>query len=392
MITFVISQNLIMLLEQLNSLYSLLKSSHISGRYVTNSDIEKCLVDYPKSITSVIGYSEEGRSIYSIKIGRGAKRVLLWSQMHGNESTTTKAVIDCINLFLTNNILPNSILTECTLLIIPILNPDGAERYTRLNANNIDLNRDAKDLSQSESRVLRKVYDDFKPDFCFNLHGQRTIYNVGDTNKSSILSFLSPSQDAERTITSNRKVAMQVISEINTFLQAEIPGCIARYDDAFNINCVGDMFQFLDTPTLLYEAGHYPSDYSREEVRRLMFLAILKALLVISDEIDTTSYEDYFKIPENDKKFYDIIIRNAKLEQNSDTTLDIGILYREELKNKKIEFIPVVESISKLDGFFGHREIDVNGQLVTRKENLGLEVSNEIDFVLKNYEKISLKS
>ena len=392
MITFVISQNLFMLLEQLNSLYSLLKSPHISGRYVTNSDIEKSLVNYPKSIISVIGNSEEGRSIYSIKIGRGAKRVLLWSQMHGNESTTTKAVIDCVNLFQTNTIFPNTILSECTLLIIPILNPDGAERYTRLNANKIDLNRDAKDLSQSESRVLRKVYDDFNPDFCFNLHGQRTIYNAGDTNKSSILSFLSPSQDAERTITPNRKVAMQVISEINILLQNEIPGCIARYNDAFNINCVGDMFQSLDTPTLLYEAGHYPSDYSREEVRRLMFLAIIKALLVISHEIDTSSYEDYFNIPENDKKFYDVIIRNAKLEQISDTTFDIGILYREELKNNKIEFIPVVESISKLNGYFGHNEIDAKGGLVSTTENSDIKVTNEIDFVLINNEKISLKS
>lgn len=381
-----------MLLEQLNSLYSLLKSPNIFGRYVTNSDIKKCFVHYPKSLISVIGNSEEGRSIYRVKIGTGAKRVLLWSQMHGNESTTTKALIDCINLFLTNNVLPNTILSKCTLLIIPILNPDGAERYTRLNVNKIDLNRDAKDLSQSESRVLRKVYDDFTPDFCFNLHGQRTIYNVGDTNKSSILSFLSPSQDVERTITWNRKLAMKVISELNTTLQAEIPGCIARYADTFNINCVGDMFQSLDTPTLLYEAGHYPNDYSREEVRRLMFLAIIKALLVISDEIDASSYKDYFKIPENNKKFYDVIIRNARLELYSKTILDIGILYREELKNKEIEFIPVIESIAKLDGNFGHREIDAKGELVIATENSDIKVTNEIDFVFINNEKISLKS
>ena len=187
-----------MLLEQLNSLYSLLKSPHISGRYVTNSDIEKCLVNYPKSIISEIGNSEEGRSIFSIRIGKGAKRVLLWSQMHGNESTTTKALFDCFNLFLTNNAIPNSILESCTLLVIPILNPDGAERYTRLNANKVDLNRDAQDLSQPESRLLRRVFDDFKPDYCFNLHGQRTIYNVGGTHNSSILSFLSPSQDTQR--------------------------------------------------------------------------------------------------------------------------------------------------------------------------------------------------
>lgn len=377
--------------ELLNKLFSSVKSPELFGRYITNSHIQKCIAKLPKSLVSVVGYSVEKRPIYSLNFGNGPKKVLLWSQMHGNESTTTKALFDCFNLFLSNDNDAKAILESCSLVVIPILNPDGAERYTRFNANDIDLNRDAQGLSQPESKVLRKVFNEFKPDYCFNLHGQRTIYNVGGTNNSSILSFLSPSQDLERTITDNRKVAMQIIVGLNSMLQQEIPNNVARYDDGFNINCVGDMFQSMGVPTLLYEAGHYPDDYNREEVRRLVFASIIKGLQIISDDINTSNYKDYFLIPENEKKFYDIIIRNYKSDEKSNVNKDIAILYKEELVNGKIEFVPVIESISDLSNFYGHKEIDVKDAKIIMKENSEVKVTNEIDFVMINDEKILLK-
>lgn len=378
-------------LEQLKSLFSLLKTPDLFGRYITNSDIEKCLKKLPDSMISVIGSSVENRPIHCLRIGTGSKRVLLWSQMHGNESTTTKSLFDCFNLFLTNNEISNSILESCTLMVIPILNPDGAERYTRFNANEVDLNRDAQQLSQPESIVLRQAFNDFKPHYCFNLHGQRTIYNVSATNKSSILSFLSPSQDPERKLTVNRKEAMALIVEINSVLQKAIPNSVARYDDGFNLNCVGDTFQTLNVPTVLFEAGHYPNDYMREEVRYLMFFSILKGLEVISEGVTLNAYNDYFLIPENAKQFYDIIIRNVKLEENSNELTDIGILYKEKLVEKIIDFIPTIEVISKLDDFYGHKEIDAMGQIVKNQEGRTIKATNENDFVLINNEKISLK-
>ncbi len=381
-----------MQLEQINSLYSLLKTPELSGRYITNSHIEKCLEKLPKSLISVVGYSVEERPIYSLKFGNGPIKILLWSQMHGNESTTTKALFDCFNLFQTNNEIPKHILKACTLFVIPLLNPDGAERYTRVNANTIDLNRDAQDLSQPESRVLRDVYNNFKPQYCFNLHGQRTIFGTGSSGATATLSFLSPSQDEKRSLTPNRMVAMAVIAEMNTFLQLEIPHGIGRYDDDFNLNCVGDTFQNFGVPTLLFEAGHYPNDYNREEVRRLIFIAILKALQVISYGVDESKYRDYVKIPENSKSFYDIIIRNAKILENNKELLDVAIQYKEVLKAGKVEFIPFVEAISKLDEFYGHKEIDAKGGFVKTAENLELKTANEIVFVLLNNKKIALNT
>jgi hypothetical protein len=377
-------------LEHLNSLYSLVKTPKLFGRYITNFHIEQCLENMPKSLVSTIGHSVEKRPIYSLKFGHGSTKILLWSQMHGNESTTTKALFDCFNLFETNNIIPNSILETCTLVVIPILNPDGAERYTRINANDIDLNRDAQDLSQVESKVLREVYDSFQPDYCFNLHGQRTIFGSGDTGVSATLSFLSPSQDAERSLTPNRKKAMAVISEIADLLKVGLPNGIGRYDDDFNLNCVGDTFQSFGIPTILYEAGHYPNDYNREEVRRFIFIAIIKGIEAISKGVDTSNYKDYFKIPENTKSFYDIIIRNAKLLYNDSELQDIAIQYKEVLIGNRLEFRPTVETISNLTDYYGHKEIDANGGLVSAIENFELKVGYENDFVLVNNKKMSL--
>ncbi|WP_179006886.1 M14 family metallopeptidase [Winogradskyella forsetii] len=377
-------------LESLNTIFPAVKNPELSGRYITNSQIEKCLEKLPHSRISTLGCSVEERPIYSLKYGNGPIKILLWSQMHGNESTSTKALFDCFNLFETENKLSKDILERCTLVVIPILNPDGAEKYSRLNANLVDLNRDAQDLSQSESRLLRQVYKDFKPDFCFNLHGQRTIFSAGETNKVATLSFLSPSQDEARSITTNRKTAMSIIVEINNLLQPEIPNGIGRYDDGFNLNCVGDTFQNFGVPTILYEAGHYANDYGREEVRRLMFIAILKGLDVITNGVRNENYVTYFNIPENAKCFYDIIIRNAKQDNMENELVDIAIQFKETLINSKLHFVPIVEAIEKLKNKFGHKEIDAKGKLLKTEENSDLIIGGEIDFVLLNNEKISL--
>ena len=205
------------------------------------------------------------------------------------------------------------------------------------------------------------------------------------------MSFLSPAEDENRSLTENRKVAMAIISDINNVLKDLIPNGIGRYDDGFNLNCVGDTFQSFGVPTLLYETGHYPNDYDREEVRKLAFIAILKGIESIVGGVDSDKYEDYFKIPENTKTFYDIIIRNARLNDGEEH-FDVAIQYKESLKNGKIDFIPVVESISDLNAYYGHKEIDAKEALVKNAENLELKVGYENVFVLINNEKTSLKA
>ena len=378
-------------LNDLNTVYTSVKESKLFGRYITNTHIEKCFNGLSKSSILTIGYSVNKLPIYSVTYGTGKIKILLWSQMHGNESTTTKALFDCFNLFETGSGFTDHLLSNCTICVIPILNPDGAERYTRLNANGVDINRDAQELSQPESKVLRALFMDFKPHYCFNLHGQRTIYNVDATNVSATLSFLAPSQDENCSLTPNRKDAMSVITALDSFLQTDVPNGISRYDDAFNLNCVGDTFQSFGVPTLLYEAGHYPNDYSREVVRRFMFLAIIKGLDCIYKGVKAENYDAYFNIPENKKMFYDIVIRNAKLSTLTDEATDIAIQYKEVLYENEIKFVPVVEAITNLHAYYGHKEIDANFKMVKNSDNSVIKVADEIVFVVINNQKTSLK-
>jgi hypothetical protein len=382
-----------MVLSSLFSVYKNHQEEQLFHRYIHNEMIEPLLKKLPSKFqVDIIGKSVLGKSIYAVKIGVGHKRVMLWSQMHGNESTTTKAIFDVFNTFKESNQVSDAILNACTFLFIPILNPDGAQAYNRLNANNVDLNRDAKDLSQPESVVLRQQFDLFKPDFCFNLHGQRTIFSAGNNNKAATLSFLSPAENEMRSVTETRKKAMHVIAVVNNELQNEIPNQIGRYDDTYNENCVGDTFQRLGVPTLLYEAGHYANDYMREKTREYVYKSLMVAFYhIASCDSDESDFEHYFEIPQNEKLFLDILIRNAKVIKDGQYCItDLGFMFKEQLQDDKINFTPILEKIEKLDGFFGHRELNANNDSVLTVDCKELYVGYENDFVLLNNEKYSL--
>lgn len=343
--------------QHLSDLFSEYKEESLSGRYITSDLIQPLIDQYSKLLDiQQIGMSENDLPIYLIKLGTGSKTLVYWSQMHGNESTTTKAVFDFLKLLTHNKAdLVAKILEECTLYIIPILNPDGAKAYTRLNYHNIDLNRDAQDLSQKESLVLDKVLRQYKPDFAFNLHGQRTIFSAGLVNKPATVSFLSPAAAQNRNITESRKKAMDVIVYMNKVLQKFIPGQVGRYDDGFNLNCVGDTLSSRNIPVILFEAGHYPKDYEREEARKFIFYSLISsAYYIATEKITGNLYDEYFEIPENEKLFYDIIIRDVILDEKN---VDIAIQYEEILEENVIKFLPKVVKIDNLKKFYAHREI-----------------------------------
>lgn len=345
-----------MVLKQ--SEYLSIKEKSVLGRYVVHGQVDGFLEKFKKKFqVKTLGTSVLGLPIRSITLGNGPIKVLMWSQMHGNESTTTKAVLDLINYLNSGLSTAEITLKSCTIAIIPILNPDGAAAYTRINANAVDLNRDAQQRTQSESRVLRDAFDEFQPDYCFNLHDQRTIYNVGDTSKPATISFLAPAHDEIRSISQARSLSMKLILAMNKMLQEEIPGQVGRYDDAFNANCVGDTFQMTGTPTVLFEAGHYPDDYNRERTREYIFQALMTALNAISEEkVSELNPSEYFLIPENQKRYFDIVIQNAHIIAPSLKKGDaIGILYVESLNNEAIDFVPKIEKTGSLDGYYGHK-------------------------------------
>lgn len=374
---------------KIDSWYSNNFETRLAGRYITLKHIEPLLKIY-KSIfdISVIGTSEKGKEISLVKIGKGKKTVLAWSQMHGNETTTTKSIFDLLQFFSQKKVFQDKIkdfLENYTLYIIPMLNPDGALLYTRNNANCIDLNRDAKDLSQKESRLLFKVFKDVKPDLCLNLHGQRSIFGL-ENKKSASFSFLSPSSNLEREVTEPRKTAMRLIVDMTTNLQQYLPGKIGRYDDSFNANCFGDAFQMENVPVILFEAGQIANDYSREKIREYVFYSFLTLFEITNTKKGVMPYKNYFLIPENKKNFNDYVVRNIRLKED-EPPFSIVIRYSEVLYNGDITFIPKVENLGVLDTCYGHIEIDGKNEVVLVNSQSYVRIGDEISTIINKNDK-----
>ena len=355
-------------IQKLENWYSHNFESSLKGRRILFTDIAPLLNSLPAEIFTKkeIGTSENGTPIYALKVGAGKKRILVWSQMHGNESTGTKAMFDLFK-FLQNaeglEEVHDTILERCTLLFVPMLNPDGSEKFTRVNINDVDLNRDAVDLVAKESRVLRALLDEFNPEFCFNLHDQRTIFNVEGTKNPATISFLAPSEDLERTLTEGRKETMSVIVSMNALLSGVIPNHIGRYTDEFYPTATGDNFQKLGHNTILIEAGHYYDDYDRDQVRKFNFFAMLQGILFIASSDDYSLYEPYFKIPNNDKMCYDIIYRNV---QNKKGAIE-DVAYQYDYLVVEGELVMEASEFSRgdLKEFTGHKEVDLkNSELI----------------------------
>jgi hypothetical protein len=371
-------------LEQLFKQY---KEESIQGRYITLDAIFPLLNKMnTNNQLMVIGKSVLDKPIYGHQIGEGKTRIFLWSQMHGNESTTTKALFDFLNVLNSGSDLAKQLLATFTFYSIPMLNPDGATLYTRENANKVDLNRDSQNLTQPESKVLRATFETFKPDYCFNLHDQRTIFGVGDLPKPATLSFLAPSYNEEREINESRLKAINLIAGINDVLQQYLPNQIGRFDDSFNINCIGDTFQFLGVPTLLFEAGHFANDYQREETRKYVFMALVSSFQILCEnDIVVSGIDNYLNIPQNKIVFYDFIYKNIKINYDGiEIITNFAAQYKEELIENQICFNAYIVQVGELENHVGHFEYDGKGAQYKGSFGGFPKLNQKADFYLDN--------
>ncbi len=363
------------------------KEHSLHGRYISLRDLEGLITDF-NSIGTVglIGQSVQGRPLHVCSAGTGKINLLAWSQMHGNESTTTKAMLDLFNLLKSGNSLAEKLLAAFTFHFVPMLNPDGAEIYTRENAAGVDLNRDFCDLTQPESIALFEYFKKTKPHYCFNLHDQRTIYGAGASGRPATVSFLSPSFNESREVSPSRKKAMEIIVVMNNVLQKYIRGQVGRFDDSFNINCVGDTFQFHEVPTVLFEAGHYPHDYNREETRKYIFIAIASALSALAEIVVVSNgIEEYLNIPQNKINFYDFVYKNVKINCDGiEKITNFGAQFSEVLKGREIVFEAHIAETDIDDDIFGHQVFDAQGQTYRDSRLNKPELDQKADFYLGN--------
>lgn len=360
--------------ELLNKQYEQFKEKEIQKRRFKHEDIQPLIdqLDDDSDFTvRRVGTSVEGRPLRLISLGNGDTDIFFWSQMHGNESTATAAIFDLMNFFrdpgdsleeLRDRILQNS-----TLHFLPMLNPDGAERFRRYNALDIDVNRDALRLTTPEGATLKRVRDSLKADFGFNLHDQSTYYTAGRSSEPATISFLAPAYDYDQSVNKVRGNAMKLIVQLNDMLQNYIPGQVAKYSDAHEPRAFGDMIQKWGTSTILIESGGYQDDPEKQYIRKLNFML----LVIAADAIGIQSYTDqpvdeYFEIPENEVYLHDLIIRNVEMEKEGELfTVDLGIRHREheDEDHRNYRYSSYITEIGDLSTYYGYDDLDGDGMI-----------------------------
>lgn len=95
-------------------------------------------------------------------------RVLLFAQQHGDEPSGKEAMTMLIARAASGML--DSILQSLDMLIVPQVNPDGAELRQRRTAEGIDLNRNHVLLSSPETKALHDVFWEWLPEVTMDIH------------------------------------------------------------------------------------------------------------------------------------------------------------------------------------------------------------------------------
>jgi hypothetical protein len=321
------------------------------------------------------GVSSEGRSIPLLLVGEGPTTVLLWSQMHGDEPTATVALLDVLNHLgaTRSSAETKSLLSKLTLAVIPMLNPDGAARTRRTNAQGIDVNRDALRLQTPEGRFLKSVRDRLKPSVGYNLHNHSANVTAGKHGRQVAISLLSVPFDDAFTVNEGRRTTMRMAVLVQQLLEPWAKDRVALYDMDYTARAFGDSMTRWGTPTLLIESGGFFGPDEANTLVRLDFVALLGTLHALADgslaKVDVKAYD---AIPLNTRdRLFDVLVRNARVIGGGGLPpylADVGL----NVVSTRPGFSGSsprgtrggVLEVGDLTDFLGKTEIDLNGRLL----------------------------
>lgn len=156
---------------------------------VRNVYVKDVLAGYSDKLYSysydICGYSVESKPIYYCSIGEGTETILIIGGLHGNEPKGTYA---CFELLEKLN--SSDLIQKYHFIIIPLCNPDGAERFMRFNSKGADLNRDFYTLSQPETKSIWKIFSQNPPILLVDVHeslGTQPLIIYANNTKSRLM-------------------------------------------------------------------------------------------------------------------------------------------------------------------------------------------------------------
>ena len=337
----------------------------------------------------VIGRSVEGRDLLHLTIGTGPTHVLLWSQMHGDEASATPALFDLLEWIRRErgSAAAARIEAQLTVHLVPMLNPDGAERFQRRNAQHIDVNRDALSLQTPEGRLLKQLRDRFQPKLGFNLHNQSWNTTVGDPPKPASISLLAVAYDKALSENAGRKLTKKVCTVIRDALEPFASGQIGRYDDEFEVRAFGDNLTLWGTPVVLIETGPFPAATPDPFLVRLNFVGIVSALdALATGAVSKADPKRYESLPINESRGFYILVKDATVVPGTGVKAfraDIGIAGNRRVRTvagqRQVFMQTNIGDLGDLRTYTGLRVIDAGGLVAAPLWDEKLQENQEVD-------------
>ncbi len=325
--------------------------------------------------SEVLGQSVEGRNVHHLTVGRGPKAVLLWSQMHGDEPTATSALFDLCQWITAHRQEPVTarLLDALTLHIVPMVNPDGAERFQRRNAQGLDINRDALHLQTPEGQLLKALRDKVSPVIGFNLHNQNWRTSVGTPPQPAAISLLAVAYDEARSEDQRRQLTKRASSVIVDALQPFAAGRIGRYDDAFEVRAFGDNITKWGTGVVLIETGPWPGPDPDRALVRINFVALVSVLdALASGRVSQADPARYEQLPENDSNLFHTIVKGGTVIPGTPVApfkADVGIagtrVVRKGPKGRELRWQASIQDLGDLRVYGALETVDATGLFVT---------------------------
>lgn len=264
----------------------------------------------PRMQLEVIGKSVKGRDLHLVKYLSDPSKptVLFLTQQHGNEQLTTEASLDFIKNLGGGK--AKGMLDNVNILILPMLNPDGAmgdvnfplddyiasgdRHLTRYNAEEVDLNRDHVAQEQPETKALHNnVLSAYPIDYMVDFHHQGTKSEVGGRLVSgSILHPTSPSVSAE-TVEGSKRLGSVVYNAIQPTGWGHLGKYVGGTNDTIGRNGIAAQY---DISTLLFEmrgmSDHEYEDYVLgQRSNGYLIKQSVVTMAVVSDALATGAVE-----------------------------------------------------------------------------------------------------
>ncbi|MEM8486395.1 MAG: M14 family murein peptide amidase A [Bacteroidota bacterium] len=145
------------------------------------------------------GQSVQGRDIYVKTFGQGERTVMIIGGFHGDEIRGVELALRFAEYLHENQVQ----LDDVRVVAIPVLSPDGLVNQQRLNANDVDINRNfptenwtaessrgpryspgTAPASEPETRLMMALLDQYKPQRIISIHAPLEVVNYDGPAKA----------------------------------------------------------------------------------------------------------------------------------------------------------------------------------------------------------------